>query len=198
MGRGRKCCAVGCRSNYDDESNYTTVFTFPKDTERKELWIRKVSRDNFTPSSTSVVCIKHFEERFIIREDRIRRDDGTELVVPRDKITLSKDAFPTIFESLPTYLSTALPPKRKLPEERHQEMLDRDEEKFKKWCQEDKIPSFAELAEKAHSKATENWTVFVRDKYILYFILQETYIPEIRVCFKVLENLDVLIFYGTM
>lgn len=31
------------------------------------------------PNATAVVCVKPFDERFIFREDRIKRDDRTEL-----------------------------------------------------------------------------------------------------------------------
>lgn len=34
---GRKCCAPGCRSNYDNETEYITVFKFPTDPQRNML-----------------------------------------------------------------------------------------------------------------------------------------------------------------
>ncbi|XP_015918805.1 MYND-type zinc finger-containing chromatin reader ZMYND8 isoform X2 [Parasteatoda tepidariorum] len=109
----RKCCVPGCKSNYNKEAVYTTVFQFPSDPDKKKLWLEKINRENFKPSASSVVCIKHFEESCIIREDRATRDDGTELVVPRNRCTLTADAVPTIFEIL-TPSKTSTPKKKRV------------------------------------------------------------------------------------
>ncbi len=50
-----------------------------------------IHRADFPLSPTAVVCIKHFDERFIVREDRAIRDDGTVLVVERKKPALTAD-----------------------------------------------------------------------------------------------------------
>lgn len=95
----RKCCVPNCRSNYR-ETEYVSVFGFPKDEKRRMLWLRNINRD-FTPTKHTVVCIKHFEDRFISRYEKKIREDGTELCVKRKAPILSKDGFPTIFNDMP-------------------------------------------------------------------------------------------------
>lgn len=97
---GRKCFVPGCHSNYCKEPNYTSVFSFPSEPERRKLWIRNINRKDLDPNSKSVVCVKHFEDRFVIREDRLQHEDGSEWIVARRKLSLTCDAYPTIFENL--------------------------------------------------------------------------------------------------
>lgn len=98
----RKCCVPYCRSNYRATNQYVSVFQFPKDEIRKQLWVQQINRD-FTPTRHSVVCIKHFEDRFIIRDDRRVMDDGSILFVRRKVPALTKDGYPTIFNDVPLY-----------------------------------------------------------------------------------------------
>jgi hypothetical protein len=70
------------------------------------------NRADYTVTKTSRICEKHFDERFITREDKIRS------VSPK----LTPDAFPSIFEGQPYYMTKQLPPKRKEPSERNEEI----------------------------------------------------------------------------
>lgn len=69
-----------CKSSYDIEKQCTTSFKFATDNEKKKFCVRNFYHDNFIPSTAGVVCIKHFDERFIIREGRIKGDDSTQIV----------------------------------------------------------------------------------------------------------------------
>lgn len=101
----RKCCVPGCRSNYSSDE-YCTVFRFPlNNPSLLHTWIRNIHRDNYVPNKDSVICMKHFEPRFIITEDRLKRSDGSEIVCQRKIPKLSDDAYPSIFNNLPKYLS---------------------------------------------------------------------------------------------
>ncbi|GBM82431.1 hypothetical protein AVEN_229474-1 [Araneus ventricosus] len=102
MGKGRKCCVPGCNSNYNNTDNYVSSFTFPKDATRKNQWEKSINRTDFIPSSTAVVSIRHFSSEFIIKEDCVVRDDGSELVVPRKIQKLTNDAYPSIFPNQPS------------------------------------------------------------------------------------------------
>ena len=82
---GKKCCASGCRSYYDKGKDYANVFKFPSYPERKDFWVRKLHFSDFSTSGSSVVCIKHFHNRFITREDGIKGSNGTEFVISREK-----------------------------------------------------------------------------------------------------------------
>ena len=66
-----KCSVPGCNSNYDNTDKYYSVFKFPKDVSQKELWLKKIPRDNWTPSLKSRVCERHFNDFDIIREDEV-------------------------------------------------------------------------------------------------------------------------------
>lgn len=112
----RSCCVPGCRSNYKVSS--VSCFKFPNDPLKSQQWVQAIHRENFSPGKYSVVCVKHFDERFVVREDTVRRPDGTLLTVKRDKIKLTDDAIPTIFPDQPSYMNKTLPPQRRDPGDR--------------------------------------------------------------------------------
>lgn len=64
---------------------------------------------------------------------------GEEIIVPRKHWSLTKDAFPTVFQNLPTYLSSALPVARQNPETRREQMASVYEEKNLDWLKLDEI-----------------------------------------------------------
>ncbi|BFZ14269.1 hypothetical protein BsWGS_17308 [Bradybaena similaris] len=104
-----KCCVPLCRSNYDDETVYTTVFKFPSETRRPEMrrkWIQCIHRKDWTPSKRSVVCIKHFQKEDVITYDKFTDTKGIEHTLQRHFPALKPDAYPTIFSRLPTSLET--------------------------------------------------------------------------------------------
>ena len=100
-----KCCVPKCNSNYDSTVEYVTVFSFPKEKDRIDLWLRKIPRENLTVTKHTRICIKHFEERFIKRIFEWRGKDGVVHTEPRPKPILTSDAYPTQFPDLPDYLS---------------------------------------------------------------------------------------------
>ncbi|GBM11468.1 hypothetical protein AVEN_240618-1 [Araneus ventricosus] len=136
MGKGRKCCVPGCNSNYNNTENYASSFTFPKYATRKNQWVKSINRADFISNSTAVVCIKHFSSQFIIKEDRVVRYDGSELVVPRKIWKVTNDAYPSIFSNQPSYLSHEPSTSRKSPSERITALKLRDEQKFSRMVHE--------------------------------------------------------------
>ncbi|MED6278012.1 hypothetical protein CHARACLAT_019373 [Characodon lateralis] len=52
------CVAVGC-SNRSDRKDLS-FYRFPKDPERRTLWVEAVSRLNWSPTDYSRICSKHF------------------------------------------------------------------------------------------------------------------------------------------
>ncbi|KAF2895580.1 hypothetical protein ILUMI_10590, partial [Ignelater luminosus] len=135
------CCVPMCKSNYSDT---TTVFKFPKDEIRRKKWLNAIHRENFEVTDSSVVCIKHFDEKFIMCTDTIKRPDGTILSIPRTRIKLSEDAFATIFISQPAYMNMLLPPTRTSKEEK---------KKARKQLSEDIITAIEDLQNKFQSKS---------------------------------------------
>ena len=55
-----KCTVVGCRTGYKGQKKGLQTFTLPKSKQFRELWLRKINRENFTPSNSTVVCERHF------------------------------------------------------------------------------------------------------------------------------------------
>ena len=72
-----KCVAFRCKSGYDDTKGESrekvSTFHFPlSNPEILNDWIHFVNRKDWTPTSRSVICERHFEERFISRGKRCK------------------------------------------------------------------------------------------------------------------------------
>ncbi|CAN7946523.1 unnamed protein product [Ixodes pacificus] len=100
-----KCCVPKCQGNYDEGSK-VQVFSFPKDENQRQRWLRAIPRQDYEVTTGSVVCALHFHDSFIVRKS-IYRDPRngktieTALPVPR----LDPAAVPSIFKECPSYLS---------------------------------------------------------------------------------------------
>uniref|UniRef100_A0A090XBM7 THAP-type domain-containing protein n=1 Tax=Ixodes ricinus TaxID=34613 RepID=A0A090XBM7_IXORI len=79
------CCAVGC-SNSNRKG--FRLFLIPREIKRRELWLAKIRRDKWTPTSGSRLCEAHFEES-AFEQNRI---DGWK--------KLKQTAIPTIFPTV--------------------------------------------------------------------------------------------------
>ena len=119
------------------------------DDAKLQLWRNKIPRDNLEVTDYTVVCIKHFAPQFIITHDSATRPDGSVLTLPRRVPKLTTDAYPSLFENVPMYLSSEPPAKRRNPDERRNEADKRDNESFSEWMEEDKIAVFQDLKENA-------------------------------------------------
>ena len=92
-----KCCIYNCRFNYAGE-NHTVVFSFPRDDDLKKIWVRFVNRKDWSPSNSSVICIKHFEKKYLKMGERKKRC----------RLHMRKKPVPTIFDpSAHAYSSTS-------------------------------------------------------------------------------------------
>ncbi|XP_069671040.1 uncharacterized protein [Periplaneta americana] len=80
-----------------------------------------IQGDNFQPSTTDAVCIEHFSERDIVREDKAIPSDGSVLVVPRKIPKLTDDAVTSKFPNQLLYMSSECKLKSKGPEKRQKE-----------------------------------------------------------------------------
>ena len=142
-----KCCVPGCRGNYDANEK-VSVFKFPSEPEKRDLWLRKIPRVDYQPSRNSFVCVRHFSDQFIIKTDSVTRSDGTVLSVERTRPKLTPDAYPSIFTnpSCPSYLTAEPPVKRRKPDQRREELQKRDENAFSEWLETDKINCFSDFS----------------------------------------------------
>ena len=69
-------------------------------------WIRVIPRQDLVVHDKTVVGKKHFSEQFIIRVDSVTRDDVTVLSLPRQRLKLTADAYPSLFPNTPLYLTS--------------------------------------------------------------------------------------------
>ena len=105
-----KCCVPGCRTNYEIKKGERSVtcFTFLIEEQLKEKWLRKIPRHNLKVSKHTVVCIKHFRESDVIKNDVLPgKHRKPDTLISRKKFALQKDAVPCIFPNLPSYLSSS-------------------------------------------------------------------------------------------
>jgi len=133
-------------------------FRFPADESRRQQWLRRIPRANLNVTKRTVICQRHFEKRFVMTEDKIVVN-GVETVIPRERPRLTDDAVPTIFHNVPGYLSTPLPPKRRTPDDRHQEMQQRLNDPFTDWLSSDEVKAFSDVTDNLLPKLEQYATV---------------------------------------
>ncbi|CAG9773624.1 unnamed protein product [Ceutorhynchus assimilis] len=96
----RKCCVLGCRSNYDGTSEKVSVFQFPIDKDLKDKWLEAINRKDYVPSKYAGVCQKHFIEDEVVRScDRLDLKTGKIIRYDgegRFRITLEAGAIPKL------------------------------------------------------------------------------------------------------
>ena len=197
---GRTCCVPGCKSNYGKVCD-TSTFKFPKESVLREKWTKLIHRDNFEVNDKTVVCVKHFEPKFVVREDIFPIENGDPIRVPRKIPKLTNDAYPTIFHNQPSYHTISVPKERKNPQERVKQLQARDEACFSKWCEQDNIPNFDSFKSDLQKRTVYPFILSVKDDYVAFIKLKDdslSDIPSISVCFKVSSSLEVQIFHNNV
>ena len=62
-----KCVAFGCSSGYHANREKVSTFSFPLGKSNLlEKWMKFVNCNEWFPMKNSVLCIKHFDEKFIL------------------------------------------------------------------------------------------------------------------------------------
>ena len=144
------------------------------------------------------MCIKHLAEEFIIRIDTATRPDGSVLSVPRKIPKLAKDAYPSIFHNCPSYLSSEPPTKRRKHVDGQAEMQTRDNQALQQFLTLDKVASFHELCLNfpKHIPQSSLWNFKVTDSCLLFYIVDLSDVPCIRVSIRVTDAMSVIICCG--
>jgi hypothetical protein len=91
-----KCCLLDCNSNYDSYLKHNpivSVYGFPSNPQRLSKWLKLIPRKNFNIKVSTVVCIKHFNEKYLERSATDR--SGNQKLYKKPK--LKPNAVPTIF-----------------------------------------------------------------------------------------------------
>ena len=181
-----RCCVINCQGNYaarkneDDKevskkNSYIPVFKFPAEdeVERRKKWVNFAQRQNWAPSKYSVICIRHFDERYI---DRLK-----------ERVYLKPCAVPTKHcKETPQYLNKKEVCERTDPSERKAAHVARHDEKITAWLNEDNIDNFTQLKESITQKCkTDPWNQSSSSDYIVFYLCDFTENPKILVTVKI-------------
>lgn len=58
---GTVCCVPGCSSN-TSRDRHVSWHVFPKDLHIRALWVKRINRKGWSPTQSSKICGKHFNE----------------------------------------------------------------------------------------------------------------------------------------
>jgi len=117
------CFVYGCKTGYKKGAT-THFFRIPKSATEtvKTKWLSVLNKtrsdrkfDRNKPSHH--VCHLHFEDRYIVKED-ITKVGNDISILPRQHWTLTQDAVPSIFPTIPRNPKCPSPRKRKAPADR--------------------------------------------------------------------------------
>ncbi|GBN92749.1 hypothetical protein AVEN_151795-1 [Araneus ventricosus] len=161
----------------------------------------RVSKDFVGLTNIEFNCCslhKTFSSQFIIKEDLIVRDDGSELVVPTKIWKLTNDAYPSIFPNQPSYLPHEPSTSRKSPSERITALKLRDEQNFAEWCTNDTVNSFEIFQETYAKKLGDGWLNIRTDNFVLCYRLDISQCPSIVVSMKIYKDLTVEIWHDSV
>jgi len=197
-----KCCVPGCKSNYGGTTDYVSVFKFPSDSSRLDLWIRKIPRENLVVNKHARICIRHFEEQFVMRNFVFRGKDGLMHTEPRDTPILTDDAYPSLFPDLPKYMSEKVPKKRKNPDVRRDEIDDRSDAVLEEFLQADRISDYNNFEQQLHSHVKDfigHWSMASGiNGTVIYVLDMNSEVPCLSVCIKVQGDMAVKVFVGSV
>lgn len=189
------CCVPDCRSNYNSikGEHVITTFKFPKEETLKNKWISVIRRPDFTPSSSSVVCIKHFDDDDIIRYHTSNGKIITES--PLKYLKIKTDAFPRIFTHFPSYL---IPPKRKERtgvEDRQIKRIKNYENEIQKFFEEDKINSFEDLITNLTKKIKlSEWNTNIKNNKLYIYLLEINDTLKVKSYVEISSELQSLVY----
>lgn len=174
-----KCCVVGCNSNYVGGET-VPVFGFPKDEDLKNLWIRFVNRKDWVATNSSVICLKHFDNKFYKKGDsgkRYRLRHELKPIPTIYPISISSASLPIISEP------RKAPTSRVYQEDEYQKFIDHDTiQNLESFTVADSPPGYL-------------FTKF--DECLIFhkITLNELKIPQVAECIRIDENLHVKLFY---
>lgn len=192
-----KCCVPGCRSNYEKETQYKTIFKFPKAADLRKKWVQKIQRDEWLPSEHSVVCASHFDEKFIVKIDVSTDKLGNIQEFPKNRWTLTSDAVPTIFPNLPKYLSKPTVTVRTNPEARREKHIASVNKKYELWEKSDVINNFEVLVQEFKNKLNNilcKWSYVVEQNVLVLYILKGiTAVPQVGASVSINSSMEIKI-----
>ena len=169
--------AFGWSSGYDSNSEKVSTFSFPLGkSDLIEKWIKFVDRNNWFPTKNSVLCIKYFEDRYILKGKRNKLNWKLQ---PIPTIHSEKIIKPSI---LPTQTDFRKTPK--------QQRIEKDE--IQDFLSTDTLTDFTQLTAKCCPSGFE-FKKKHEDYILIYRIVFdiETHFPSIKKCIRIDRNLHV-------
>ena len=128
-----KCVAFCCSSGYDAKSEKVSTFSFfLGKPDLIEKWIKFVNRNNWFPTKNSVLCIKHFEDKYILKGKR-------------NKLNRNSQPIPTI-HSVKIIKPSLLPTQTDFSKSRKQRWIAKDE--LQNFLSTDTIADFTQMTAK--------------------------------------------------
>ena len=117
-----KCVGFGSSSGYDSNREKVSTFSFPLGkSDLIEKWIKSVNRNNLFPPKNSFLCLKHLEDKYILKGKRNKLNWNLQ---PIPTIHSEKRIKPSI---LPTQTDFRKPPKqRRIEKDELQDFLSSD------------------------------------------------------------------------
>ena len=177
-----KCCIVNCRSNYTGEE-ITTVFFFPKDEDLRKRWIKFVNRKDWKPTSSSVICIKHFDKKYYKKGEKSQRYRLIKHMKPVPTIFDPKKVIDENSEINNVTSPVSIP--RRSPRKRLYQ-----EDQYEAFTANDLIENLDCLNE---NSSPIGYTFKRNDDHVLFYKLEinDTSIPEVTNCIRIDSELHV-------
>ena len=180
-----KCSVFGCSTNYEGKE-VGTVFGLKsiKDPEQRDKWIRFCNRKDMNAEGSIFICSKHFEEKFIRRNDKQPRLITKLLPVPTIHPVGIYSEKPSC---MPTSSTSRKPPTQRVFQE--DEMA-----KYKKTFQ---ISSFAEINESFLEFLSEDFKFSHHEDHVVFYkwSRNDLSIPQVTESIRVDSNLHVKLFH---
>lgn len=198
----KRCSVAGCRSNYDGENEYTTVFSIPKKEPLRSQWLKSIPTD-FKGLKNPVVCVKHFEKSSVIWEEEILIN-GELKKYPREVPKYKEDAVPTIFPNLPKYLSSTATKSRRLidaEKENFNRAVMESIAEFKRSKEKNTIHNFDDIINfmKTHGNTLKEWVILKKQSAIaLCHMSTDKECPAVSGCITIAENLEFNVYINNI
>lgn len=196
-----KCCVFNCRSNYIGQER-NAVFTFPADVDMRNRWIKFVNRKDWQPSSSSVICVKHFEDKYLKKgeQDKRYRLDKTlkpiPTIYPSSAPPQTTAALSDSVNSLENFMPPSVIPTVSVPRKSPTKRIFRADE-LPKFIENDAISDFTCLDT---SLVPPGYSFTKYDDHVVYYklVVDSNSIPVVTECIRVDDQLHVQLFYKSL
>ncbi|KAF2882524.1 hypothetical protein ILUMI_23660 [Ignelater luminosus] len=200
------CCVPACRSNYDQESEKVSVFSFPKDPNLQSKWIKAICREDFIITKNSKVCKLHFRDVDI--ETTVNMWDektGKKVTAPLSYPKLAADAIPVFVPGCPSYLSSTSTSatSRESPEARRNRLendflrktISENVESYAQYKNKVSVETFEDLKFKIDNfKVPDKWIIMKHEKRVNFLLICNPQNPKLQCSVGINEDLSVFVF----